>query len=155
AKQRSADLAEQVRRSREKVDRNVENAYQNGEITEDEYKTYKETGVLPHGFYLELNKSGYKFAKPTGETITASKKCVGDVPKIVMGDVKSLDSYYAAIHHLSEMEGRGKYNAAGNVGLALYDPSTGDVYLQVFGPRAKGKDREVIFECIIGHVDIP
>jgi len=95
--------------------------------------------LLPHGFYTDLNKSGYKFTKPSIENIDCKVSGPIKPPEIVMGDVKSLDSYYKGIHHLSEMEGRGKYNTKGNVGLALYDPKTGEVWLQVFGSRVKRK----------------
>jgi hypothetical protein len=80
----------------------------------------------------------------------------GKVPKIAMGDVKSIDGYNKGIRHISEMEGRGKYNTNGNIGIALYDRKTGEVYLQVLGPAAgPGQPRRIIYEGPIGRVQIP
>jgi hypothetical protein len=77
-------------------------------------------------------------------------------PPIAMGDVKSVDDYNRGLKHISEMEGRGKYNTKGNIGVALYDRNTGDVTLQVFGaPSAPGQPRKIIFEQPIGRVAIP
>ena len=75
-----------------------------------------------------------------------------------MGDVKSAtpESYSKNLGHISEMEGRGKYNTNGNIGMAMYDPKTGDVTLQVFGPAAApGQPRKIIFEGPIGKIQIP
>jgi hypothetical protein len=77
------------------------------------------------------------------------------IPTIVMGDVKSMNSYAAGLRHISEMEGRGIYNTAGNVGMAMYDPATGDVFLQVFGERTPGMPKRIIWEGQIGSVEIP
>lgn len=80
----------------------------------------------------------------------------GTVPQIAMGDVKSINDYNRGIRHISEMEGRGKYNTNGNIGIALYDPRTGDVYLQVLGlPSGPGQPRKIIYEAPIGRVQIP
>jgi len=76
-------------------------------------------------------------------------------PQIVFGDVKSLNSYEAGLKHVSLMEGRGVYNTNGNVGLALYDPNDGAVFLQVFGPRTGSQARTIIWEGQIGKIDIP
>lgn len=155
AESRSIQLAEHVRRVRERQGLDVENAHSNGEISDEEYKTYKESGLLPHGFYLDLKKdTGFNFSKPSSDNLQHRKSPSDRPPEIVMGDVKSIDSYYEGIRHLSEMEGRGAYNTSGNVGLALYDKATGDVYLQVFGPRTSSY-REIIWEGVIGKVDIP
>jgi hypothetical protein len=79
----------------------------------------------------------------------------GGAPQITFGDVKSINSYEAGLKHVSLMEGRGIYNTSGNVGLALYDPSDGAVFLQVFGPRAGSSARTVIWEGQIGTIQIP
>jgi hypothetical protein len=80
----------------------------------------------------------------------------GTVPQIAMGDVKSIYSYNKGIRHISEMEGRGKYNTNGNIGIALYDRKTGDVHLQVLGrPAGPGQPRKIIYEGPIGRVQIP
>ncbi len=77
-------------------------------------------------------------------------------PQIAMGDVKSINSYRQGIRHISEMEGRGKYNTNGNIGIALYDRSNGAVTLQVLGPAAgPGLPRKIIFEGPIGTITIP
>jgi hypothetical protein len=86
------------------------------------------------------------------------------VPPIVMGDVKSIYSYNQGLLDVSELEGReqrqgnvvvSKYNTTGNIGIAMYDSKTGDVVLQVFGPRVEGQPRRIIFEEQIGRVVIP
>ncbi len=50
AESRSKHLSEWLRRAREQPDLEVANAYSNGDITEHEYKTYKESGLVPKGF---------------------------------------------------------------------------------------------------------
>jgi len=37
----------------------------------------------------------------------------------------------------------------------MYDPQTGDVVFQVYGPRVPGQARKIIFEGPIGRVQIP
>jgi RHS repeat-associated protein len=78
-------------------------------------------------------------------------------PQIAMGDVKSIYSYERknGLLHISEMEGRGKYNTNGNIGIAVYDRATGEVYFQVFGPRSGNDPRRVIWEGPIGRIPIP
>ena len=87
-------------------------------------------------------------------------------PKIRMGDVKSIDDKNA-LRALSEMDAREKYSRAlgksvrvygtdnSNTGLAMYDPRTGKVTFQVFGPAPPGQARLVIWEGNIGSVPIP
>lgn len=53
AEKRSNDLAEQVRKERERINREVHEAWQNGQLTDDQYEEYKRSGLLPSGFYLD------------------------------------------------------------------------------------------------------
>jgi hypothetical protein len=77
-------------------------------------------------------------------------------PSFRMGDVKSVNSYYHGIRHLAEMDGRGIYVTSGeNTALALYDSDNGNVVLQVFGPKFDSPMRPIIWEGIIGRVNIP
>ena len=78
-----------------------------------------------------------------------------EVPQIAMGDVKSINDR-KALRHVSEMDGRERYNTDGNVGIAYYDRNTGEVTLQVFGPPSgPGGPRQIIYEQPIGAVKIP
>jgi hypothetical protein len=89
--------------------------------------------------------------QPPPKQLSASR-----VPQIVMGDVKSIYGYKEGLVHVSEMEGREKYNTNGNIGIALYDRETGDVYFQVYGQRAgPGQPRKIIYEGPIGRIEIP
>jgi RHS repeat-associated protein len=156
ARARSESMQRSLQRAQEQLDQQVRTAWMNGEITNDAYLTYRNTGQLPGGFYTELKQeTKFDFKHPKAGPPKDAAKSGPVAPPIVMGDVKSLDSYYAGIHHLSEMEGRGIYDVNGNVGLALYDPATGEVHLQIFGPRVGNKPREIIFEGVIGTIEIP
>lgn len=86
---------------------------------------------------------------------TPSRPGVEGPPPITMGDIKSINDYERGLKHISEMEGRGKYNASGNVGMAMYDAATGDVILQVFGPRSGSSPRVIVWEGNIGRVNVP
>ncbi len=92
-------------------------------------------------------------SKPSNPVVT--KVVRSRVPQIAMGDVKSIDGYKKGIRHISEMEGRGKYNTNGNIGIALYDRKNGQVTLQVLGPASPGQPRKIIFEGPIGTIEIP
>jgi len=91
------------------------------------------------------------------EVAPPSQQLPAKAPQIVMGDVKTAtrNSYRENLKHISEMEGRGIYNTNGNIGMAMYDPETGDVTLQVFGTAAPGQSRRIIWEGPIGKVKIP
>jgi len=89
------------------------------------------------------------------ERLQLPREVSSRVPSISMGDVKSMDSYREGLRHVSRFEGEEQYNTTGNVGIAMYDSQTGDVVLQVFGPRVAGQPRRIIFEEQIGRVAIP
>jgi hypothetical protein len=75
-----------------------------------------------------------------------------------MGDVKSINDYERGLRHVSRLEAqalRKNYNVSGNVGLALYDPTDGSVYLQVFSQRTGAEPRRIIWEGEIGRIEIP
>jgi hypothetical protein len=83
-----------------------------------------------------------------------------------MGDVKSIYDK-TALEDLSEMDAREVYDRAlgkavrrygadnSNTGLALYDPATGNVTLQVYGAAPPGQPRLLIWEGNIGTAPIP
>jgi hypothetical protein len=111
-------------------------------------------------FMTSMGKSSYRVTWEVVVGLKASNEEKDDdnpVPQIAMGDVKSIYSYNKGAVHVSEMEGRDKYNTDGNIGIALYDRKNGKVILQVFGPRpaGRGQPRKIIYEGEIGSVEIP
>lgn len=74
---------------------------------------------------------------------------------VTMGDVKAIGDK-KGLRHLSEMEGRGKYNDTGQTALVYYDREGGVVSTQIFSQRPPGGGpRTIVFEGTIGRVDIP